>query len=182
MRKAFKWLLPAAGLGIIALGVATIFTPIAGIVVLAIFFGIAMLVSGISEIVSFAGAEKSSRSGMLLASGILSTLFGIWVMFGRGIYAIAIILPFIFAVWVMASGITRIVDSVSRKPEGSKMRTGALVIGILTSLSGFALLFNPILSAGIVAFIVPFMLIFHGIGTIQLFFLLLKAEKQSSNG
>jgi len=181
MKKTFKWLLPIAGLGIIVLGVATIFTPFANIIVLAIFFGIAMLVSGISEIASFAGAEKGNRSGMLLASGILSALLGIWVMFGRGMYAIAIILPFIFAVWVMASGITRIVDSVSGKSEESKIKKWALILGILTSLSGFALLFNPILSAGIIAFILSFMLISHGIGTIQLFFLLLKAEKQSNN-
>jgi len=176
MTKKFKWLLPIAGLVIIALGFVTMFRPLAGIIALALFFGLGMLVSGISEIASFCGQEKGNRSGMMLASGILSTLLGIWVVFRGGTYAVAAFLPYIFAIWVMAAGITRIADSVSKK-SGESVRGWQLVFGILATLSGFALMFNPLFSAAVVSFTMAFTMIAYGFGTIELFFQLRREEK-----
>lgn len=178
MTKGFKWLLPIAGLGIITLGVITMVRPLAGIVALAIFFGIGMLASGISEIASYCGQEKGNRSGMMLASGILSTLVGIWVVFRGGTYAVAVIMPYIFATWVMASGITRIADAVTRKSEHDGIKGWQLALGILATLLGFSLMFNPLFSTAMVSFTMAFTLIAHGVGTIELFFRIRKMEKE----
>jgi uncharacterized membrane protein HdeD (DUF308 family) len=180
--KVLKWLLPLAGLWIIALGVASIFTPLASLVTMAtmlIFFGIGMVFSGISEVVSFFSAGKGNRSGMMLASGIMTTMFGIWVISGRGIHAIAIILPFVFAAWVMSSGITRISGAMPHKAEGTRFRFWQFVLGLITTVSGFALMFNPFMTAAVMLYIFPIMLISYGLGTIELFFRLRKAEKQN---
>jgi len=176
MSKSFKWLLPIAGLFIIVLGFMTMFRPLAGIVVLALFFGLSMLVSGISEIASYCGQEKGNRSGMMLASGILSTLAGIWVVFRGGTYAIAVVMPYIFAAWVMAAGIMRIADAVTRKSEHDGIKGWELAIGILSTILGFALMFNPLFSTAMVSFTMAFTMIAHGIGLLEMFFRLRKSE------
>jgi len=189
--KALKWFLLPAGLWIIGLGITALVRPLDGLAAIGIFFGIGILISGISEIASFCGAGKGNRSGMMLASGIMSVLFGTWVIFGRGTDVITYILLFVFAAWVMASGIARIVDAVSKKPviansggaaviayEG-KINIWGLILGILATLAGFALMFNPFMSARIITFVMAFMFISFGVGSIQLFFRLRKAEKEN---
>ena len=181
MKKMLKWLLPAAGLWVIAFGVTAMFRPLSALITFALFIGIGMFVSGIAEIASFIGQGRGSRSGLMLASGIMSTLLGIWVMVGRGVYAIALILPFVFAVWVLASGITRVVDSISQRSHGYDMDKWQLAFGILGTMAGFSLLFNPLMSAVLVSFTLGFMLISHGVGTIELFFKVRKLEKEAKD-
>ena len=174
MRKVLKWLLPIAGLWIISLGFSMMFNPLTSLVTISLIAGFGILFTGISEITSYIGTEKEKRSGMFLASGILATLFGIWILFGHGMYAIAIILPFIFAVWVLSSSITRIVDVVS---NGVKGKVWELILGILSTIASFSLLFNPFLSARIVGLLVGVMMIIYGCGTIELFAQLRRKDK-----
>jgi uncharacterized membrane protein HdeD (DUF308 family) len=184
MRKLLRWLLPLAGLWIIGLGIVTIFNPLANLATMAfllIMFGVGMIFSGISEVIGFIGAGKGNRTGMMLASGLLTTLFGVWMIFGRGLAGLAIILPFIFAAWVMSSGITRIVESMPHKADGRKFRFLQFVFGLITAVTGFAMLFNPFLSASVMLWIMPIMLISYGMGTIELFFRLRKADKSETN-
>ncbi len=167
--KSMKWLLLTSGILIMILGVTMLLTPLENLVALSIFIGISMLISGISEVASFCGEEKGQRDSWLLASGILSTLFGIWTLFGHGTAALAAILPFIFAVWVLSSGIMRIVGAVSIKSEASGLWGWLLAFGILGSVLGFALLFSPMLSAMIISLSIAFMLIAYGIDNVIIF-------------
>jgi len=178
MRKVLKWLLPIAGLWIIGLGFNMMFRPLTSLVTFSFFVGFGILFTGISEVSSYIGTEKEKRSGMFLASGILAILFGTWILFGRGAYAITIILPFIFAAWVLSSSVARIVDAVS---TGVKGKVWELVLGILSTIASFMLLFNPFLSARFVGLIIGAMLIAHGCGTIELFMQLRRADKISKD-
>lgn len=173
MKRLFnstKWFMLISGVLIAILGISMLFTPLANLVTLALFIGIAMLISGISEIVSFCCEEIGQRSGWMLASGIITTLLGIWTFFGRGSAALIAILPFIFAVWVMSSSIMRIVGSVSLKSEGFSQWSLLLALGIIGTILGFILLFSPVLSSTIIALSIAFMLIVHGINNIIIFF------------
>jgi len=186
--KALKWLMPIAGLLSIGLGIAALFRPFSGLTTIAIFFGIGILSAGIAEIASYCGAEKEDRSGRMLVSGILSILFGLWATFGIGVYAIATILPFIFAGWVMISGVERIVEAVSRKSESDvddseasekSINKRGVILGILTVIWGGILMFNPFMSARIVSIMLSILLIAYGVITIDRFFRAGKAKKQS---
>jgi len=172
--KKLKWLLPIAGIGIIALGIAAFIRPDDFLIRMALMFGIGMLVVGIFEIGAYFGQEKESRKSMLLTSGILAALMGIWVIFGRGSDVIYIILPFIFALWVMSSGITRIVDGISKKGAGSKSRGWQITLGIVGTMAGFALMFNPMYPAGVVlSYVIGTILIIQGMSTIIMFLLMI---------
>lgn len=173
LKKAFqamKWLMLISGILIVILGIAMLFTPLQNLVVIAIFIGISMLISGMSEIASFCSEEKGHRSGWMLASGILTALFAVWVLFGSGSEALASTFPFIFAAWVMSSGVMRIVGSISVKSEGSNLWGWILAFGILGMALGFLLLFSPLLSAIIISCSIGFMLVSYGIDSIIIFF------------
>lgn len=172
--KSMKWLLLISGILILILGITMLFTPLENLITLAIFIGISMLISGISEIISFCNEEKGNRSGWMLASGILSTLFGIWTIFGSGTNALIVFIPFIFAVWVLSSSIMRIVGSISLKSEGSPVWGWLLAFGILGAVFGFLLLFSPVLSGVIISISIALILISHGVDNILIFFRLNK--------
>jgi len=165
-----KWLLLVSGILVVILGVTMLFMPLNNLVMLAVFIGIAMLISGISEIASFFGEDKERRSGLMLTSGILSALFGIWAMFGRGTQALVTILPYIFAVWVMTSGITRIVSSLSLRSEGFFQWGWMLAFGISGTVFGFLLLFSPVLTGLVISLSLALILISHGMNNMIIFF------------
>jgi len=184
--KTLRWLMPIAGILAIGLGINTFFMPLASLTTIAIFFGIGILFSGISEIVSYCSTEKGNRSGWMLAAGILSVLFGLWASFGIGMHAIARFIPFIFAGWIMALSIERIADAVARKyvenEDGSttyerSINKCGLFLGVLTLLSSIILMFNPLMSARFVSIMLSILLITYGINTIELFFRIRKTEK-----
>lgn len=175
--KTINWLMLISGVLIVAMGIAMLFTPFENLVTLAIFIGISMLISGISEIASYCGEEAGQRSGWLLASGIVTGLLGIWTLFGRGMEALVVIIPFVFAAWVMTSSIMRIVGSVNLKSEGFAGWGWILALGILGTLLGFLLLYSPLLSGAVVAYSIAFMLISYGINNIIIFFRMRKLGK-----
>ncbi len=178
-KKAFesmRWLLLASGILIVILGITMLFTPLENLVTLAIFIGIAMLVSGISEIVSFCSEEKGERSGWMLASGILSTALGVWTMFGRGTEALIAVIPFVFAVWVMSSSVLRIVGATTLKSEGYRQWGWMMAFGVIGTILGFVLLFSPILSSLVVAYSIAAMLIAYGVNNIIIFFRMKKIK------
>jgi len=168
--KSVKWMLLVSGLLIVALGVIMFFTPWANLVALAIFIGIMMLIAGVSEIAAFFHAEKGHRSGMILVGGILSAWFGIWTVFGRGDVALAVVLPTIFAAWVMLSGFTRGAGAMALKSKGSSVWIWMLLLGIVEAALGFVLLFHPLLAAIVASYTLAFMLITYGMNDIVLFF------------
>ena len=184
--KTLRWLMPLAGFLAMGLGVSIFFRPLTALTTIAIFFGIGILVSGISEIASFCSAGKGNRSGWMLTTGILSVIFGLWASFGIGMYAIARFIPFIFAGWIMALAIERIADAVARKyienEDGSttykrSINKWGLFLGILTLLSSIILMFNPLMSTRFVSIMLSILLIIYGINTIELFFRVRKTEK-----
>ena len=169
--KSLSWLLLISGLAVIVMGIVMFFTPLASFIGLTIFFGAIMLFSGIMEIVGFFSKEKDDRSSMALGGGILSALFGAWMLFGSVILDDTTeVIPFMFATWVMAVGVMRIVDAVSRNNEKGKIKIGSLLFGFLGTAVGFSLLFNPLMSELIVSRMIGILMIIHGFGTISLFF------------
>lgn len=175
--KMAKWLLLITGILVTILGISMLFTPFANIISLAILIGIVMLLSGISELLSFFVIDREYRSGWILASGAISSLFGVWLLFGKGLQNLAIMIPFVFAGWVIAAGVTRAIGSFSLKAAGVKNWGWMLVLGILNALMGALLMYSPWLSALLISNLIAFAFISHGINSIADFFSLNKIGK-----
>lgn len=168
-KKALSWLLLISGILLVVLGVYMFSTPLGNFVSIAVFIAASMLVSGFSEIISFFSSEKGKRSGWMLASGIISLIFGIWTIFGRGMEALIVALPFIFAFWVLNSNIMRITGSLSLRDWGYRNWGFTFALGILGTIAGVILIFSPLVSGLSMAYLVPIMFIVHGISNISLF-------------
>jgi len=167
--KVVKWILPISGLLVVALGIVMIFISLDQHEWLAIFIGIAMILSGITELVSFKRKGKEHRTKTMVISGVVAILLGLFTTFGRGMGLLEIALPIIFAVWVISASIPRIKDALARKAEGSPLWVFMFSFGILGALLGAMLFFSPILSAFVVNYALVVLFITHGINTIILF-------------
>lgn len=165
-----RWILLIAGILMVILGVSMFSTPLENILGFATFICIAMIASGISEVIAYFTTAKPFRSGWMLVSGILTTILGIWVVKNQGIEVVATMLPFMFAIWILYAGISRIVGSISMKGWGFRNWALVLVMGILSTISGVILIFMPVASGVTLAFMIPVMFIVHGISNITLFF------------
>ncbi|HIT90618.1 MAG TPA: DUF308 domain-containing protein [Candidatus Merdenecus merdavium] len=169
--QSIKWFMLISGIMIVILGITMLFTPLKNLVAMALFIGICMLVSGVSEIVSFFNENKDKGSGWLMLSGIVTTILSIWIIFGKGSNVLISLLVFIFGVWVMASNIFRIVDLFTLGNHEEIAQWGwSLGFSILGSLLGFLLMFSPIISSVIISYAIAFMLISYGSNNILIFF------------
>ncbi len=166
---AAKVLWVIAGLLIIAAGIVVICSPGGTILSLAFLLAIAMLISGISNFVAFARYRKEQfNAGWILADGILTTLLGI-LLLGNQLVTAAMI-PYIFGIWVMISGILRIVNSTDLKKLGISSWGWVLASGIISVLCGFAALWNPVIAMIAISILLGVLFIIQGIMTISLAF------------
>ena len=176
--SAARWFVLFTGILIVILGISMLFTPLESLIGLAVFIGIVMLISGLSEIASFLGSDRSERSGWMLTGGILSTILGIWSFFGSGISALTAALPFVFACGVLATSVVRTVGAVFLRDQGIKNWSLSLILGILGILFGFVLSLWPVLAGFIISYILAFLFIAHGAGNICMFFSIKRLSDQ----
>ena len=179
--KSMKWLMLISGTLIVILGITMLFTPLKNFVRLIVFISISVLISGVSEIASFFSEVKERRYCWMLASGIITTLFSVWILSGRGTEVLAAMFPYVFALWVLLSGIMHIAGSIFMKSESSGLWVWILAFGILGMILGFLLLFSPVFSERIVSYLIGFLLISYGIDKVIIFFRLKKTGDHVRN-
>lgn len=155
----FLWLI--SGIILIFAGVAAIFNPAATILSIAFILGLAMLISGIFEIVIFAVThDEIFGAGWVLTDGILTVLLSILLLCNQYVTAIAI--PYIFAIWVMFTGTSRTIASFDLKKVHMSGWGWMTLLGILGIVLGFASFFFPELASGIIGILVGIFLIVQG--------------------
>lgn len=179
--KSIKWLSLIVGILLVILGVFMLFTPITNLFTIAWVISLSLLFSGIIMIVTYFSSNKIYRSGWMLMDGILSTVIGAWIIFGRNIENFAIIIPFVFAVWIMAVSIIRAVGSLSLKSMGFRQWGWTLALGILGIVLGILLIYSPVASFISVSILISTLFIAYGAGGIALFFNLNSVEKTLDN-
>jgi len=174
---ASKWLMPIAGLLITILGIILLFATSEGFASLGVFIGIAMIISGVIDFVSFYRKEKDKRTKTTLACGAIAVLLGLSVIGGRGIDIVNIILPIFFAVWLASISIPKIKIALAKRESGSPLWVIMFSFGILGIALGLLILLHSQLSAFVVTYALAFMFITHGISTIKIF-LQINKEKE----
>lgn len=167
--KTMKWSHLISGILFALLGIVTLFTPLYNVAWLAAIISIALLVSGIAELINYFTTNKAERSGWLLAEAILSTLIGVWMVFGSGSWVLSSILPYIFALFVFASGIVHVVESFQLKAAGGHMWGWLLAFGIICAVLGGFMFFSPLFSASFIGVMLSLLFIGHGISNIAMY-------------
>ena len=110
-----------------------------------IMLGVFMLVSGIVEIALFIwGREFYFGSAGLLLDGILAVLLSLFLLFNRAFTLLS--LPVLFAVWLLFTGVMRIVGSVELRALGMRRWGLITILGVILLVAGFIGLMDPWLS------------------------------------
>ena len=165
-----RWLSLVVGTLMIILGIWMLFTPAAAIMTVTMFISLGMLIFGIAEIYMFRSKHYGNHSVWVLASGIISTLLGIWLLFfPSGQAGMLLMLPFLFAFWVMSAGVARVSGAFSLKELGYASWGWVLALGVVGVLLGFLLMFNPLISILTIAALIGFAFIWNGIATIAMY-------------
>lgn len=167
--KAMKWTTLVSGILLAALGIISLFTPMQSLVWLSVVISISVLVAGIASLVSYFTAEAEERSGWELAEAGITTLIGIWMVFGSGSWALTALIPIIFAIFVIGSGFVRIAESLDMKAMGTPRWGWLLAAGIVCVVLGLLLFFAPSTSAQLVSVLLSLLVLGYGIGNIVRF-------------
>lgn len=165
MNKNFKWCSIFAGiLGIIA-GIYMILRPASSLASLAIYFAFVFLFDGIAEIVKYFSKESVFKSGWVLFHGIITVLLAI-CLFSGTFFNLIMFIPYIFTIWVLFSGISKIMLAFTARKIDKKIGNLLLILGILGIIAGAVMMAHPIMTGLLVAYTIGFIFIYNGVTAI----------------
>ena len=154
-----------AGVLLIIAGVYCLCNPDVGLMTLSLYIGIAMLISGIIDIVIFAKWNgQMFGAGWFLADGILTVLLALFLLFNQAFTMLS--LPFIFGMWLLFSGISYFVNSFELQSFGVKGWGWLTALGIVLAVIGFFSFFDPIADMFALSILIGIFLICEGIAAI----------------
>ena len=186
-----KTLFVILGILMILAGITCFFTPIETSSVIPFIFGLAMVIDGIGRIIAwFSIREYAPQSGWVLASSIISLVFGLMLIslvFGLMLVtspmlqlSVGVFVVLLTGWWILALGIIRIVhafhllkikrespDFVFGEMVGSNWWV-ALILGLLLGVLGVIVILNPLLGLGVIGVVVGCGMITAGINLIFL--------------
>ena len=141
-RFLFHGLWLCTGFLFLASGMFCLIYPEITLTSIAIFLGLALVISGINDIISYVNIHRNmTDSGLILMEGIMTILFGLFCLFHHFITAFTI--PIIFAIWVIFAGLSRIVSSLDYKQFGFSNWWILLILGILLVILGLICAIHP---------------------------------------
>jgi len=148
MREKSKnwWLMLLKGIVLIVLSFFVFRHPIESLVGLAVFFGIALLLTGIFLIIASIMVSKVDENwGWRLAEGIIDVIFALVLLSNPGITAA--VFPFIVGFWMIVYGVMIFSGSFKDKKEDDSNWWVGLLGGILTILFGWFVMTNLLAGA-----------------------------------
>lgn len=162
------WLLVVVGVVSVAVGFLVLVNPAASYFALSMWFGVAILLSGVMGlIVSLSSRNYYVRRGWLIVASIIDIIIGITLVFN---FALSVLLlPVLFAGWLLYRGAVTMVQGLdmrsSRVSGAGWVIFGALMM-ILLALA--ALWLPESLGAEVVVMFVAIAFIVYGVSQISL--------------
>ena len=179
---ARKTLFAILGILMILAGITCFFTPIETSSVIPFIFGLAMVIDGIGRIIAwFSIREYAPQSGWVLASSIISLVFGLMLTTSPMLQvSVGVFVVLMTGWWILALGVIRIVHAfhlLKLKRESDGFGFGemlgsnwwiALILGALLTIFGIIVILNPMLGLGVIGVLVGCSVITAGINLIYL--------------
>lgn len=155
----------AAGILLILAGIFCLLSPSAALSGLALYLGLAMLFSGIVDLVIFASASgRMVGSGWFLVDGILTVLLSLFLLCNQ--WFTALTLPFLFGMWLLFSGVSKFANSFELKRLGVRGWGWFTILGIVLSAVGFFSFLDPLAGLVTITIVVGVFLILQGVASI----------------
>ena len=126
---------------IILLGVFLVVRPFSGLRGCEIAFSAMLIISGMVALFDSTAKKIMSIFNLSLIYGVLSVILGLLIVFNP--LALANIVTICFGIWTLLSGILKISYAINLKNGKEESWSVTMGIGIITSIVGFLIIFNP---------------------------------------
>ena len=141
------WLTLLRGIVLIVLAFSVFMHPISALIGIAIYIGISLLITGITQtILSLASRNSNDSWKWGLAGGLIEILFAIILLSNPAITAVTI--PFIVGFWIIVFGVMTFVNAFQNRKAGVSNWALGLISGLLAILIGF-IISNNLLAGSI---------------------------------
>jgi uncharacterized membrane protein HdeD (DUF308 family) len=153
------WVL-AFGVITVATGVAALAWPGRTLVVVAVLFGIQLIVTGIFRFVAAFGADDASGGSRVLLAllGVLSLIIGLYAV--RHLLVTLLALALLLGIFWVASGVVELFTALSHR--AMRGRGWTALMGILSVVSGLVILAYPGISLLVLAVVLSVWLLVFG--------------------
>lgn len=162
------WVILIQGILLFILGIFIFKNPAEVLTGISLWFGILILLTGITGIFGWIFGGKETRETSSLIWSIISVIFGLFVLFN--LLAAMKAITIIIGIWVLLTGFNLISSGWSLKSE-SGIGWFILIAGILAAIAGLSMIFNIGSGAEGIATILGLSVILSGIGLILLSFI-----------
>ena len=163
------WMLALKGALLIIFGLYTLFNPGVALAVLVLYLGIAMLASGVLQIVL--AFTSSGDRGSYIFDGLLDILIGVLLLWRPEVLGL---IPILLGVWVAISGISLLLRALRQRRAGERSWSSWMILSAVLIVLGAQLIFDPGGSMVAVTWILGIVLLLFGA---LLLFLALKVRK-----
>jgi uncharacterized membrane protein HdeD (DUF308 family) len=164
--RHWGWLL-AFGIVTLLAGVAALIWPGKTLTVIAVLFGIQLIVAGIFEFVAAFGLDESGGMRVLYALlGALSFIVGLYAI--RNINVTLLSLALLLGIYWIVHGFIQVFTAISQ--QGMPSRGWMITLGIISVLAGFVVLVYPGISLLTLTFVLGVWLVVYGIMEVVLAF------------
>lgn len=161
------WVVLIQGILMFILGIFIFKNPVEVLAGISLWFGIIILLTGITGIFGWIFGGKENRESSSLIWSILSVLFALFVLFN--LLATMKVITVIFGIWVLLTGFSLLSSGWSIKKE-SGIGWILVIVGILSVIAGIMMMMNIGSGAEGVATILGLQVILTGIALILLSF------------
>ena len=170
------WALALLGLCALIFGILALTWPGITVIVLAIFFGAFVLVSGIFSLAAAVGPMDPGHRVLLILLGVLDIIVGGIVFLWPGIGDLILLL--LIALWALVAGALKIIAAFQQRGHGSEKWLLGLT-GALAVILGVLLLSFPIAGVLAVILIIGIFAILIGISLFALAFTVRSKQKRA---
>lgn len=151
----------AAGVILILTGIFCFANPGTTFLSIAFLLGCAMLLSGISGTLAYIWISRKRKiSNSLMIEGLMGVILGFLVLSNQLLADAAI--PVFFGLWVMFTGIIRVVEAYTNRESGIMSLIWLLSMGVLGIAAGLYAFYNTVLFAFSVIVLVGILFIVQG--------------------
>lgn len=164
--RKFDWGSLILGVIFIIVALLSFSNPGSSVMAVVIIFGIAAILKGTFELTVRRRLKPYTGQGstMLIITGVLDILIGIFMLFNVqfGMIAVAVL----FAFWIILDSVFMLITSSYIKEFNRNRFWFTVILGVIGLLIGIVLLFNPLSGVVSIAFIIGIFFMIAGIGHI----------------
>ena len=174
---SYWWLSLIAGVVLIAIGFFVIVNPAASYLSFAVWFGVAVLFSGILTLVqSLSSNNRYVRSGWLILASIADIIIGIILVFNAVVSAF--VMPILLGAWLLYRGVAMLMQGIDLKSHSVRGSGWLIFYSAIVIVVGLAVLWMPAtLGVEAVILFVAIAFVSYGMSMITLGFRLLDVHR-----